>query len=167
MIVKRKMKEWLSRYLPGEIIGTVSAVTAASLAHWYTSNLIVVAYVGSLGEAIGFYSTVFIQQVVAVNKLNKATPKIFSFSDFTRIISTIFWEFGPAGLLDDLVLRPFFMYVFPGIVGNFTWGILIGKIVGDLSFYLLVILSYEIIKHKKNLSAKTVEPVKEAAEHYQ
>lgn len=164
MIVKRKIREWLRRYLPGEIIGTVTAVTAASIAHFYSSNLIFVAYVGALGEAIGFYSTVFIQQVLVVKGSNRVNLKIFSFSDLTRIISDIFWEFGPAGLLDDLVLRPFFMYIFPGIVGNFTLGILIGKIVGDLSFYFLVICSYEIIKYKKKFSVKTIGTIKATRE---
>ena len=33
---------------------------------------------------------------------------------------------------------------------NFTLGILLGKVAGDITFYLLVILSYEMQKWVKN-----------------
>jgi len=49
-----------------------------------------------------------------------------------------------------LLLRPFLMYVFPILLNNVMLGIFIGKIVGDVSFYFLVILSYEIIKRRQN-----------------
>jgi len=154
-MVKRKIKEWLKRYLPAEIIGTITAVTVASVTHLFSTNLVIIAYAGSLGEAIGFYSTVFTQHLFIVKKENRFTGKSFFFSDFTKITANIVLEFGPAGLLDCLILRPFFMYLFPGVLKNFTLGILVGKLVGDLTFYLLVILSYEIKKYRKSLTANT------------
>jgi len=60
MLVKRKIKEWLKRYLPPEIVGTITAIAAATLAHHFTSNRITIAYVATLGESIGFFATVFI-----------------------------------------------------------------------------------------------------------
>ena len=154
-MIKGKVKEWLKRYLPSEIVGTLTAVAAASAAHFFSSNLIVIAYAGSVGEAIGFYSTVFTQNIIDANKKNRVKHRVFSISDLTKITGTIVLEFGPAGLLDGLVLRPFFMYVFPGILKNFTLGILVGKLVGDVTFYLLVIMSYEIKKYKSNLFVKS------------
>lgn len=161
-MIKTKAKEWLKRYLPSEIVGTITAIVAASLTHFFSSNLIVIAYAGSLGEAVGFYSTVIAQHVIDVNKKNRFKQKAFSISDLTKITSTIVLEFGPAGLLDGLLLRPFFMYVFPSILKNFTLGILVGKLVGDVSFYLLVILSYEIKNYKNNSQAHTNESKDEA-----
>jgi hypothetical protein len=149
-MLKAKIKDWLKRYLPAEIFGTVTALVSASLAHLFSSNLVIIAYAGSLGEAIGFYSTVFTQHIIGVNRKNRSQQKVFSISDFTKIIGTIILEFGPAGLLDGLVLRPFFMYVFPCIFKNFTLGILVGKFAGDLTFYLIVILGYEIKKRNLN-----------------
>jgi hypothetical protein len=105
---------------------------------------------GSLSEAIGFYSTILIQNILIVNEKNRDENKLFSFYDFTKIITNIVMEFGPAGIIDGLLLRPFFMYVFPTVLRNFTLGIFIGKIAGDITFYLFVILSYEIKKHWKN-----------------
>lgn len=149
-MIKRKVKEWLKRYLPAEIVGTITAIGAASIAHLFYKNLIFTAYAGSLGEAIGFYSTVIIQSLLTKIKKNKVENKQFTFSDFSRIFTNIVLEFGPAGIIDGLVLRPFFMFVFPVLLGNFTLGILVGKIIGDITFYCLVILSYELKKkHSK------------------
>ena len=147
-MIKRKVKEWLKRYLPAEIVGTVSAVSAAGLMHFYSENLVFIAYAGSFGEAIGFYSTVFFQHVAILVRKNKLLVKTVSFTDIMGIMATIVLEFGPAGLIDGLLLRPFFMFIFPVLLKNFTFGILMGKFAGDLTFYILVILSYEIRKRK-------------------
>lgn len=150
-MIKQKFKEWLKRYLPAEIVGTVTAVGTASITHVFSDNHLLIAYAGSLGESVGFYSTVFIQQLLIVFKKCKLENKQFYFSDFTKIISTIVLEFGPAGIIDGLLLRPFFMYLFPLFLKNFTLGILLGKIAGDFTFYMLVILSYEMKKRVKKI----------------
>ena len=59
-MIKLKVKEWLKRYLLSEIVGTIAAVSAASIANLFFENLIFVAYIAALAEAIGFYSTVLI-----------------------------------------------------------------------------------------------------------
>ena len=148
-MVKLKIKEWLKRYLPAEIVGTVTAVSAASLAHLFSENLVFIAYAGSLGESIGFYSTVLVQNILMISKKNRTENKRFAFSDFIKIMASIILEFGPAGLIDGLLLRPFFMYLFPIVLKNFTLGILVGKFVGDFTFYVLVVLSYEINKRNR------------------
>lgn len=152
-MIKQKIREWLKRYLPAEIIGTITAVSAATIAHLFSENLILIAYTGSLGEAIGFYSTVFIQHILIVSKKNRTEQKIFSVFDLTKIITNIVLEFGPAGIIDGLLLRPFFMYLFPVLLQNFTLGIFVGKIAGDITFYFLVILGYEIKKTSKKNKA--------------
>lgn len=150
-MIKQKIKEWLKRYLPAEIIGTITAVGAASITHSFSENHIFIAYIGTLGEAIGFFSTIFIQQIVKVFKEHKREDKTFSFSDLSKIVMRVVLEFGPAELIDGLLLRPFFMYLFPICLNDFTLGILLGKIAGDISFYMLVILSYEMKKRVKKI----------------
>ena len=112
-MLKQKCIEWLKRYLPAEIVCTITAVLAASITHVFSNNYIFIAYIGSLGEAIGFYSTVFIQNILIVNTKCKSENKLFSFSDFIKIITDIVLEFGLAGIIDGLLLRPLFMYLFP------------------------------------------------------
>ena len=145
-----KFKEWIKRYLPSEIAGTVTAFCSAGITHLFSENLIFIAYAGSLGEAVGFYATVFIQKLFAVIKKNRTENKTVSFSDITKITANLIYEFGPAGIIDGLILRPFFMYIFPLALKNFTVGILAGKFAGDITFYILVISAYELKKHRKN-----------------
>lgn len=158
-VVKHKLKEWLKRYLPGEIVGTITALAAAMIARAYSENYIFIAYIGSIGEAVGFYSTVFIQNIINAYKNCEAENRKFSFSDFRKITTGIALEFGPAGIIDDLLIRPFFMYVFPILLKNFTLGILVGKFAGDIAFYILTILSYELInRYKKRNGTKINTP---------
>ena len=86
---KKKIKEWLKRYLPAEIIGTVTAVAAASITHLFSDNLLFIAYAGSLGEGIGFYSTVFIQHSILIAKGRRKENKTVSFADLSKITAHI------------------------------------------------------------------------------
>ncbi len=145
---KKKIKEWLKRYLPGEIVGTLTAIGCATMANSLYENAVLTAYIGSLGEAIGFYLTVVIQRILIKTKMLASENKALSLLDLYKITTGIILEFGPAGIIDGFLLRPFFLYLFPVLMKNFTLGILIGKLVGDFTFYILVILSYEINKKK-------------------
>ncbi|MBI3235630.1 MAG: hypothetical protein HYZ42_16595 [Bacteroidetes bacterium] len=140
---KLKIKEWIKRYWLTELVGTITALSSAYIAHIYDYDLLLVAYIGSIGEAVGFYTTVFIQNLIRINKKCKKEHRAFSFTDLYKTMIQIALEFGLAGVIDDLLVRPFFMYIFPLILNNFILGILIGKFVGDFVFYLLVIMSYE------------------------
>jgi hypothetical protein len=154
--MKQKIKGWLKRYLPAEIVGTVTAVGAATITHALYKNPIFMAYAGSLGETIGFYSTVFIQSILTENKKHKIEKRKLLFFDLYKIITNIVLEFGLAGIIDGLLLRPFFLYLFPILLKNSTVGILIGKIVGDFTFYILVILIYEITNKQKSKNQKCI-----------
>lgn len=150
-MAKAKIKSWLLKFLPAEIVGTATAVCAASFCHIFSNNGVFIAYIGSLGEAIGFYLTIVIQNIISFKKKHQLDNRKFSFKVFAQIISTIVLEFGPAGVIDGLFLRPFLMYIFPIFLGDFTLGVLVGKIVGDFTFYGLVIMTSEI---KTNLKSK-------------
>ena len=145
------MKELFRRYLPAEIVGTLTAIGAAIVTHFYSDNAVFIAYIATLGEALGFFLTIFIQHFLTLSKKRKTKNKKFSLSDISGIISHVFLEFGPAEILDSLVLRPFFMYLFPLLTENFAFGVFLGKIAGDITFYLMVILSYEMKKRLKFL----------------
>jgi hypothetical protein len=155
-MIKQKGKEWLKRYLPSEIIGTVTAMTATVICQQLSKNFVVIAYAGALGESIGFYSTILIQNILIEKKNHKNSAQPFSFHDLYLIVINIILEFGPAGIIDGLILRPFFMYVFPLLLKNFMLGIFVGKIVGDITFYFLVIISYEINKRRR-ANAKIID----------
>jgi len=55
-------------------------------------------------------------------------------------------EFGPAELIDSVAVRPVAFYLGPQIFDNTIGGWIFGKLVSDLAFYLIAIVSYERFK---------------------
>ncbi len=137
--MKHKLKEWLRRYLPSEIAGTLTALASAFVAYQLFKNEIVTAYAGAWGENIGYYGVVFVREFLKENAA-------FSFKSSVRIVRNVFVEFGVAELLDSFILRPLFMYIFPLLLKNYPMGILMGKIAADATFYIPAILGYEVRK---------------------
>jgi hypothetical protein len=146
--VKQKIKEWIIRYLPAEIVGTITALAAAGIIHSLYNNPVLCAYAGTLGEAIGFYGALFIQNLVINSRKLKTENKPFLWRHVRQIVLDIVLELGVAALFDELLLRPFFMFLFPILLKNFTLGIFMGKIAGDICFYMLAILCYEHSKRR-------------------
>jgi hypothetical protein len=142
--IKIKAKNWLKRFLPAELTGTIAAVFVSYITHYCTNNLIVAAYAGSVAETLRFYSTIFIRDAVNEKGKLKAVNKRLTFIDFIHISKNILFDFGVAEILDSLFLRPFCMYIFPLWLKNYTIGILMGKVASDICFYIPVILSYEL-----------------------
>jgi hypothetical protein len=62
----------------------------------------------------------------------------------SRTVRDLLIEFGPAELVDSLLVRPLFMYLMPSLLHNFTAGILVGKLAADVIFYGLAIGAYEL-----------------------
>ena len=52
-------------------------------------------------------------------------------------------EFGPAELIDSIVVRPLAFYVGPTLFGNVVAGWIFGKLVSDVAFYACAIFTYE------------------------
>jgi len=142
--IKPKIKRWVKRFLPAEVVGTVVAIVVSSFTHYYTNNAIIAAYAGSLSETIAFYTTIIIHDTLTASKRLKEEGKTLSPRGFAYLLRNILLDFGIAELLDSMLLRPFCMYVFPIWLRNYQLGILAGKIASDIVFYMPVIISYEI-----------------------
>jgi hypothetical protein len=52
-------------------------------------------------------------------------------------------EFGPAELIDSILVRPLAFYVGPIMFGNVLVGWIFGKLVSDVAFYACAVFSYE------------------------
>src|SRR3954452_15834698 len=142
--IKAKIKGWVKRFLPAEVVGTIVAVVVSTFTHYYTKNAIIAAYAGSICETIAFYTTIIIHDALIASKQLKEEGKTLSFRGFVYLLRNILLDFGVAELMDSLLLRPFCMYIFPIWLGNYPLGILTGKIASDIAFYLPVIISYEL-----------------------
>jgi hypothetical protein len=143
-----RLKEWFRRYWLAEIVGTLSAFGGSWLLDRLTGNPIAAAYGGSIGESIGFYGVITLKQMVADAHAagTKHTP--YDAAGALRTTRAIFMEFGPAELIDGGLLRPLLMGLGTRLFGR-ELGILAGKLLSDVAFYLPVIVAYEMGKKKR------------------
>jgi hypothetical protein len=63
-----------------------------------------------------------------------------------RALRSIAIEFGPAEIIDSVLIRPVALYAGPFLLGNVVVGWIVGSIVADVGFYVLAIFSYERFK---------------------
>ena len=141
-----KIKGWLKRYLPAEIVGTVVAVGAGLVAHSVIDNNVVTAFVGTWGENIGFYSTIIFRDITNSIRTHRNSKINYQFSVLAKDIRNIIVEFGPAEILDSLFIRPFMMFFFTRLLNSVSLGILAGKITAYVTFYIPTVISFELRK---------------------
>lgn len=134
-----KFFEWLRRYGPAELMGIVTAYLGYFAGHHLFHNDIITAYMAAMGENVGFYGVIIVRELLIQLKRSEHT----FFSNLTRTIIHIGTEFGPAEALDSLVLRPLFMGLGIKFFGPLA-GVMTGKIAADVTFYVPVIISYEV-----------------------
>lgn len=149
-IHKQKIKIWTKRYLPAEIVCTLTALVSASATHLLTKNDVLTALAGTWGENIGFYGVMIARDIHSSTKHHKKSGNNYTFMSLFKNLRNIVLEFGPAEAIDSFVSRPFMMYIFPKVTGSIYIGIFLGKIAADIIVYIPVIASYELQQIHKN-----------------
>lgn len=134
--------DWLSRYGAAECAGLACAFAASALVRHLTRNSIATGYAAAWGETIGYASMIAVRDVSAgVQRAHRANQS-FGFRNARRLLTQWLTEFGPAGVLDTLVTRPFCMGLGMHWFGPVR-GLLAGKVAADVLFYIPVIFVYE------------------------
>jgi hypothetical protein len=146
MFVDKKLKEWLKRYLPANIFATIMVLIVSWIIVLLTKNYILAAFIASIVETITYYSFILVRDVIYARKLSISKNRKYTFVSFLKNVRNLFLEFGVGEVLDTFIVRPFFLYFTPRLVRNYTIGLIIGKYVSDLIFYIPTIISYELRK---------------------
>jgi hypothetical protein len=137
-----KVHEWSKRYLPAEIVCTITALIGAGVTHYITGNPIATAFAGTWGENIGYYGYISYTDL----KKRKNKNKKLNFMQYLLHIRDLIFEFGFSEILDSFLIRPALMYVIPQMLNNVMVGIFIAKITADIIFYIPTIIAYELKK---------------------
>jgi hypothetical protein len=146
--------EWLRRYGLAEFAGLVLALAAGWVAHTLAAHGAVIAYAATVFENVGFYGTIAGRQVAADRRAAVAAHGAYARRHVGRTVRELLIEFGPAELLDSLILRPLAMGIGVRMLG-LEMGIIAGKVAADVTFYLPVILTYEL---RRKTSPPTAAP---------
>jgi hypothetical protein len=145
--LKTKTKEWLRRYIPAEILGTIFSLIAAWVAYSHTHSFIAAAASGWVGEGSGFYGYFITTELLLNAKHYKDHSLIKRVSlAITKASTNLLVEFAPAEILDNFIIRPFTMYSFPQFIHPYPIGFLAGKFSADAIFYIFAAVGYEARK---------------------
>jgi len=133
---RRRLVFWICRYLPAEVAGTAAMIVAGLLVTFWTTAPIAIALAALVGESLGFYL------VLAVTIYGEQASQTVTGSHgrgraVTRTFALLLAEFGPAELLDSLLIRPAALVLGVLVLPDPVWGLLAGKLVADLVFYAL------------------------------
>lgn len=136
---RRGLVFWIVRYLPAEIVGTAAMVLAGLAVTVWTDAPALIALAALLGESIGFYTvlaiTIYAEQSAVSANWRRA---------ITRTFLLLLAEFGPAELLDSLLIRPAALMAGVWLLPDPVWGLLAGKVVADVIFYAIAAGAFTI-----------------------
>ena len=143
-LTKQKALEWGRRYLPCEIAGTAGELGGAGLAYAMTGSITGAAIVATIGASAGYYAAAYGAAVRATYANRRHLPWMARVITANALaLRSVAIEFGPAEVIDSLLIRPFAYTLGPLLFGGMVAGWIFAKVVADIGFYVLAIFSYE------------------------
>jgi hypothetical protein len=141
---EKKWREWVRRYLPCEIAGTACEFGGAAIAYLMTGSVAMAAVVATIGASAGYYAAAYTAAVRATYGDHRHLPWApRAVTANALALRSIAIEFGPAEVIDTLLVRPLAFYLGPLLFGGLLAGWIFAKLVADVGFYVLAIFSYE------------------------
>ena len=58
-----RVAQWVARYLPLEVLGTLAAVAGSWAAYEATGSIVVAAVAGTIAESVGYYALVAVRGI--------------------------------------------------------------------------------------------------------
>lgn len=133
--------EWARRYLPAELLSLAVTLIIATAALALTGSQVAAALAGTWAEFLAYYGLIIARDLRAAGR---PTPR-----KAAATLLRIALEFGPAELLDSLLIRPAALYAGLALAPAApAAGLLAGKLAADLVFYLPTIASYELLRRR-------------------
>ena len=146
--MRKKIKEWLGRYGPAELVSLPATLIPAQVVLHGSGNAIAAALAGTWGGNIGYFGTILLRDVWLIRKRYAGEGRHYNLTAFAKNLRALLLEFGVAEALDTLLVRPALMYYLPHLLGSFSWGIIAAKFAADFTFYIPAILFYEWSKKR-------------------
>ncbi|MDZ4862683.1 MAG: FHA domain-containing protein [Gemmatimonadota bacterium] len=150
-----KLRGWLRRYGPSEVLGTLVTVGVTTGVQQFTGSTILAAYAGTLAEVVVYYGVMILRETVreayeaGKQQLPYGVPQVLA------VMRNLMLEFGLAEALDSGLLRPVCLGLGLQLIGG-QLGVLVGKLVADLAFYGPVLAIYEWRMARRAGAASTI-----------
>lgn len=122
---------WVRRYFPAEVAATASVLVTGMAAYAWSGSVVLSAVVATIAENVAFYG-IFVVIVYREQRRIRATRR----QTLSRTAILLIAEFGPAELLDSLLVRPAAFVVALSLIPDAGWALFAGKVVADIVFYV-------------------------------
>ncbi|PJJ48077.1 hypothetical protein [Hymenobacter chitinivorans] len=146
--MKWNVREWLRRYGPAEVLSVLATLGGAFLAFTLTRNSVSTALAGTWAGNVAYFGYLLGLDVSQTRRQLRAVGQPYTFRTLLRNLRALIVEFGLAEVFDSFLVRPALMYYLPRAVGSLAGGILLAKVLADVTFYIPAILSYELSKKR-------------------
>jgi hypothetical protein len=134
---------WIRRYGPAEVGCLVTMLIASALAARVTDSPGLLAIAAIAGATVGFYGVLIVTVMREQLALLPAGPHRFERA-LTRSFGLLVAEFGVAELLDTFCYRPLLMMAGVVLLQDAMWGLIAGKVVSDVVFYVISAVCYRV-----------------------
>ena len=140
--LRAKLLEWIRRYGVAEIVGIACAFLAVFIVRAMTASVVAIGYAGACGETLGYVGAIAARDFLTAHRHAVRAGGTLGVRQSGGVVLDMLGEFGPAAVLDTFLIRPLAMAAGVRFLGT-AIGLIVGKIVGDIGFYVPVILTYE------------------------
>lgn len=144
-----RLREWLHRYGPAEVISTIATLAAALVVQRTHGSDLNLALVSTWAGNLTYYGWVLSQDIRRTRHHLRARSMRYTLGGLAGNVRSLVIEFGPAEALDALLFRPTLMFWVPRWLHSVPRGVLIGKFAADLLFYVPTIFSYELSRRNR------------------
>src|SRR5687767_11080577 len=111
--MKSRLREWLRRYLPAELLSAVATLVAASLVLQATHSGLRAALAATWAGNVAYFGYLLAQDVLLARRARHRRGQPYTWRTLGRNLRALAVEFGPAELLDSFLIRPALMYYLP------------------------------------------------------
>lgn len=143
-----RVRDWLLRYGPAEILSTMITLEAALAVKGTGGREVLVALTATWAGNLTYYSVILAQDVWSTRQKLQLHGRRYTLGILGRNARALVVEFGPAEALDALLSRPALMYWLPRAIHSLSWGVLAAKFAADVGFYIPTLISYELSKRR-------------------
>ncbi|MCW2515007.1 MAG: hypothetical protein JWR11_4049 [Mycobacterium sp.] len=119
----------------------------AAIAYALTESAAAAAVVATVGASIGYYAAAYVAAVRTAYRARRGSSRTSRALTANGLaLRSVAIEFGPAEVVDSLLIRPLAFYFGPVLFGGMVAGWIFAKLAADVGFYVLAIFSYERFK---------------------
>lgn len=143
-----RLKEWLRRYGPAEVLSLGATLGAVALTFTATGSRAATALAGTWAGNVAYFGTILFRDIQLTRRALRTQGRRYATRNFGQNVRALAVEFGVAEVADSFFIRPALMYYLPLWTGSLAGGSLAAKFLADFTFYVPAIIGYELSKKR-------------------